>query len=115
MAATLELHNCHTSPFIFFKTDILEHFCNWLVLQGVKSIANHLSVLFFEGGVPIPHAYIVALTNYNMRMETDELKEQAIAMVHKSVTNTFFDAPSNTLNHIAAFIRLHHNNLHDQA
>jgi hypothetical protein len=112
-AVTPELHNRYASPFIFLVTDIPDRFRDWLIFAGVKPVSSHLGVLFFEKGMPTPHDYVMFLTNYNMRTETDELKEQAIATVRESVINLLFDVPSNTSGRVTAFIRLHHDNLRD--
>jgi hypothetical protein len=64
-------------------------------------------------GIPIPHDYVVTLTNYNMRTETSELEEQAISTVRESVVNHLFNVPTETSARVKAFIRLYHDNIRD--
>jgi hypothetical protein len=76
-------------------------------------VDSHLAVLFVERGIPIPHDYVVTLTNYNMRTETSELEEQAISTVRESVVNHLFNVPTETSARVKAFIRLYHDNIRD--
>lgn len=112
-AATELPYNRNTAPFIFLVTGLPEDFREWLVSTGIHEVDSHLSVLFVENGIPIPHNYVTALTNYNMRTDSDLLRERAHQRVHKSVVDLLFNKPSNTSRRIAEFIRINRDNLDD--
>ena len=84
-AATPLLYNRFAPPFVFFVVDIPEAFREWLVDAAVLEVESHLGVLFVENGVPIPHDYVVTLTNYNMRTDSEFLKSLAKQQVKRSV------------------------------
>ena len=68
-------------------------------------------MLFFKSRTPVVHNYIVTLKNYNMRINTDEWKEEAKTWVRDSVINKLFDKESPVSGHIKAFLMVNHNNL----
>ena len=72
-----------------------------------------LGVLFIENGTPVPHDYVVTLTNYNMRADSDFLKHLAKERVRKSVVDLLFDVASDTSQRIATFIRTNRDNIPD--
>ncbi|KAF9783470.1 hypothetical protein BJ322DRAFT_1110359 [Thelephora terrestris] len=110
-AAVPELRNQYGAPFVFLVTGIPEDFRKWLVAVGIHEVKSHLEVLFVENGEPIPHDYAVTLTNYNMRTETDVLRERAHERVRKSVTDTLFDKLSDTSRRTKSFVGLYRDNL----
>ena len=76
-AANPKLQHLYAPPFVFLVTGLPEDFRKWLVFTGVHEVGSHLSLLFVENGEPVPHDYVVTLTNYNMRTETEVLREHA--------------------------------------
>ena len=73
-AATPMFHNRHGAPFIFLVTNLPEHFRRWLAFVGTHEVNSRLRILLVEQGSPIPHDFVITLTNYNMRVETETLK-----------------------------------------
>jgi hypothetical protein len=104
-AATPMLFNCYTAPFLFLVTELPYEFRKWLVTIGVHEVDSHLGLLFVENGVPIPHDYVVTLTNYNMKTDSEVLRERAHESVRRSVVNLLFETPSDTSKRIADFIK----------
>ena len=92
-------------------TGLPEDFCEWLVTTGIHEVSSHLNFLFVENGTPIPHDYVVTLTNYNMRTETEVLRDRAHGRVKRSVINTLFNIPSDTSQRIADYITRFRDNL----
>ena len=82
-------------------------------MTGVHEVNSHLGLLFIENGMPVAHDYIVTLTNYNLRMETDRLCRLAHEQVNGSVLDLLFDKTSDTTNHIVSFINKYHDNISD--
>jgi len=85
------LHTRYAPPFVFLVTDIPQNYREYLVETAILEVDSPLGVLFVENGRPIPHDYITTLTNYNMKIETDGLKNQAAEKVRRSVMKTLFD------------------------
>jgi hypothetical protein len=79
--ATPMFYNRYAAPFLFLVTELPYKFRKWLVTIGVHKVDSHLNLLFVDNGVPIPHDYIVTLTNYNMKTDSEVLRERA----HESV------------------------------
>src|ERR1700743_2555943 len=104
-AATPMLYNCYAAPFVFLVTGLLLDFRKWLATVGTHEVTSHLSLLFVENGVPLTHDYITALSNYNLRTETNVLREWAHQQVKNLVTDLLFDKPSDTSSRVASFIR----------
>ena len=112
-AATPMLYNRYAAPFVFLVTDLPQDYREWLVTAGVHKVDSHLSLLFVENGVPIPHDYVVTLTNYNMKTDSEVLCECTHQRVRRSVTDLLFDKPSDVSLRIADFIRKFRDNLED--
>ena len=110
-AATPLLHNHYAAPFLFLVTGLPEDFREWLVTTGIHEVNSHLNFLFVENGAPIPHDYVVTLTNYNMRTETELLRERAHGRVKRSVIDMLFNVPSDTSKRIADYIAKFRDNL----
>ena len=107
------LYNRYAAPFLFLVTGLPVEFRKWLVFVGVHEVDSRLRMLFVENGTPIPHDYLVTLTNYNMRTDSDLLRERANLRVRKSVTDLLFDTPSDTSQRVAEFIRQFRDNLEE--
>ena len=110
-AAAPLMYNRYTAPFIFLVTDIPPDFRKWLVTVGVYEVSSQLGLLFVENGVPIAHDYAVTLTNYNLRIDTDVLRERAHEQVKKSVVELLFDKPSEFPTLISKFIQRYRDNI----
>ena len=110
-AAIPLLYNVIAAPFVFFVTDIPKTFRDFLIETAVLEVDSRLRVLFVENGVPIPHDYITALTNYNFRTDSEALKDQAKRKVRQSVIQLLFDNPSGTSQRVEAFIRVNRDNV----
>ena len=111
MAANLKLEHRYAPPFVFLVTGLPKDFHKWLVATGVHEVDSHLRLLFIENRDPVPHNYAVTLTNYNMRMETEVLREHVHHRVQRSVTNLLFDKPTDTSKCILHVITRYHDNL----
>jgi hypothetical protein len=98
------LFNRYAAPFHFLVTDLPDDYCEWLVVTGTHEVKSHLGVLFIQNGIPIPHDYVVTLTNYNMRTDSEMLRERAHQLVRWSIINLLFDKPSDTSLRIEVFI-----------
>ena len=107
------LYNRYAAPFLFLITGLPVDFRKWLVFVGAHEVDSRLHMLFVENGTPIPHDYLVTLTNYNMRTDSDLLRERANLRVRKSVTDLLFDTPSDTSQRVAEFIRQFRDNLEE--
>jgi hypothetical protein len=112
-AATPMFYNRYVAPFLFLVTELPYEFRKWLVTVGVHEVDSHLRLLFVENGVPIPHDYIVTLTNYNMKTDSEVLRERAQESVRRSVVNLLFGTPSDTSKRIADFINMFRDNIDD--
>ncbi|KAF9783296.1 hypothetical protein BJ322DRAFT_1110179 [Thelephora terrestris] len=110
-AATPLLHNQYAAPFMFLVTDIPYDFRRWLVSFGVHQVSSHLGLIFVENGEPVPHDYVMTLTNYNMRTETELLRAQAHHTVRRSVVDLLFDKPSDTSQCITDFVSRYRDNM----
>ncbi|KAF9780847.1 hypothetical protein BJ322DRAFT_1112242 [Thelephora terrestris] len=111
--ASPHIYNAYAAPFIFMITDIPVDFRKWLVTTGIHEVTSNLGLLFFENGRPIPHDYAVTLTNYNMRTDTDVLRDRTHQRVRKSVVDMLFNTPSDTQRRTTAFVGLYRDNLAD--
>ena len=105
------LYNCYAAPFIFLVTGLPLEFRKWLVTTGIHKVDSHLNLLLIENGVPVTHDYLVTLTNYNLRTETDGLRRLAHKQVIGSVLVLLFDKTSDTTNRIASFINKYRDNI----
>ena len=83
-------------PFVFLVTGLPEGFYKWLVINALFPVGGQLGVLFIKNGRPVPYDYVVTLTNYNMRTDSDLLKELTKEWVRLSVVDLLFNKPSNT-------------------
>lgn len=113
-AATPSLYNCFTAPFVFLVLGLLYDYHKWLVTAAVHKVSSRLGTLFVENRKPVAHDYAVSLQNYNMRTETEVLRERAHDRVRKSVVELLFDKLSDTSRLIAEFIRKYHNNIDER-
>ena len=86
-------------------------FRKWLVTVGTHEVTSHLNLLFIENGVPLTQDYITALSNYNLRTETDILREWAHQQVRNLVIELLFNKLSDTSNHVASFIHKYCDNI----
>jgi len=106
------LHTRYAPPFVFLVTDIPQTFREYLVRTAVFDVDGPLGVLFVENGRPVPHDYITTLTNYNMKIETDGLKDQAKEKVRRSVMKTLFDdVGTEPRKKVEAFITVNRDNI----
>lgn len=112
-SASPHIRNRYAAPFLFLVTELPDDFREWLVVTGVHEVKSHLEVLFVENGRPVPHDYVVTLTNYNMRTDSEVLRERAHQQVRWSVISLLFDKPSDTSLRIGAFISQCRDNLEE--
>lgn len=105
------LYNRFAAPFVFLVTGIPEAFQDYLVETAVFEVDSTLKVLFVERGVPVPHDYVMTLTNYNMRTDSEYLRDVAENSVRHSVQDLLFNVPSDTSGRIRAWIRANRDNV----
>ena len=99
------------APFLFFVLNVPRDFREFLVRTVVFEVEGPLKTLFFKNGVPVAHDYVVTLKNYNMRIDTDERKEEAKTYVRNSVISKLFDKESPVSGRIKAFLMVNRDNL----
>ena len=104
-AAVPMLYNRFAAPFVFLVTGIPEAFKDYLVKTAV------LEVLFVERGILVPHDYVMTLTNYNLRTDSDYLRGVAENSVRQSVQDLLFNVQSDTLRQIRVWIRANRDNV----
>lgn len=98
------LYNRFATLFVFLVTRIPEAFQDYLVEAVVFEVDSALKVLFVERGVPVPHDYMMTLMNYNMRTDSEYLRDIAENSAWHSVQDLLFNVPSNTSGCIRAWI-----------
>ena len=110
-AAIPMLYNRFAAPFVFLVTGIPEAFKDYLVETAVLEVDSALKVLFVERGIPVPHDYVMTLTNYNLRTDSDYLRGVAENSVRQSVQDLLFNVQSDTSRRIRAWIRANRDNV----
>jgi hypothetical protein len=107
------MFNRYVAPFLFLVTELPDKFRKWLVTVGIHEVDSHLNLLFVENGKPIPHDYVVTLTNYNMKTDSELLRERAHERVRKSVASLLLEVQSDTSKRIADFVSKFRDNIND--
>lgn len=105
------MYNQYAAPFIFLAMGLPSDFRKLLVTTSIHKVDSCLELLFVENGIPITHDFVGAITNYNLRMDTDVLCERAHEQVQKSVVEHLFNKPSDDLILISKFIQRYCNNM----
>ena len=113
-AATPSLYNRYAAPFVFLVLGLPYDYRKWLGTTAIHEVDSELSFLFVENGKPVAHDYVVSLDKYNLKTDTEVLRERAHDRVRKSVVDLLFDKPSDTSLRIAEFIRKNHDNINEQ-
>ena len=105
------LYNQFAAPFVFLVMGIPDAFKDYLVETTVLEVDSALKVLFIKRGVPVPHNYITTLTNYNMRTDSEHLRDVAEDSVRHSVQDLLFNVPSDTSHRIHLWICANRDNV----
>lgn len=99
------------APYLFFVLDLPRNFRDYLVRRAIFEVDSDLKTLFVENGRPVPHDYIMTLKNYNMSVDTEELKQQAKDRVKESVLDRMFKHNTPASNKARSFLMANRDNL----